>query len=466
MLAMEEDFFEYEYESDEQHPPQEDDDIEMENLFFEADDKKLTEPKKALELFRSVIELEQKVKGDQSYCFRIQALKRVVELSAKLSEDRNELCQDYEQLLRLLSRSACGEVREVLSSVLGSLQSTKPTTAERIYSMTLKYLEQFNLQALWLRVSLQLCSLLLDEGQVERVQGLLPELYQAADEQPASLLKVLALEIEVCRLTADSGKVPDLLQRVDHCSKGAVADAKSLAIISRVKAKVCMSKDAWEEAYTLFFEAFRNYQEAGCKETKLMLEYASLCNMLSLSSINILASHEARSFQYDEQLANTFALRDAFEVKDLRTMKAILEGMSRADESIKPHTQMLLEKTREQALLEIVKPFAVIRLESLADKLNLDLEGTQRLTLKLIILRKMEGKLNLEANTLEMNSSTLDSPYLADELASIQDQWATSLIQAHDSLLPILHENYTLLPLAGLANLIDVNQPCPDISNG
>ena len=58
--------------------------------------------------------------------------------------------------------------------------------------------------------------------------------------------------------------------------------------------KICNYAEEWEKAQTDFFEAFKNYDEAGSPQRITCLKYLVLANMLMESQINPFDSQETK----------------------------------------------------------------------------------------------------------------------------------------------------------------------------
>jgi COP9 signalosome complex subunit 2 len=73
-----------------------------------------------------------------------------------------------------------------------------------------------------------------------------------------------------------------------------------MGIIRECGGKMYMSRKEWSLAQTDFFEAFKNYDEAGSYQRIATLKYLVLANMLMESDINPFDSQETKPFQNDK----------------------------------------------------------------------------------------------------------------------------------------------------------------------
>lgn len=76
--------------------------------------------------------------------------------------------------------------------------------------------------------------------------------------------------------------------------KSAIPHPKIMGVIRECGGKMHMREKEWEKSYNDFFEAFKNYDEAGSPRRIQCLKYLVLANMLMLSQINPFESTEVK----------------------------------------------------------------------------------------------------------------------------------------------------------------------------
>jgi COP9 signalosome complex subunit 2 len=74
-----------------------------------------------------------------------------------------------------------------------------------------------------------------------------------------------------------------------------------MGVIRECGGKMHMSQQEWDLAQTDFFEAFKNYDEAGRPKRIQCLKYLVLANMLMKSEINPFDSQETKPFIFFNQ---------------------------------------------------------------------------------------------------------------------------------------------------------------------
>ena len=76
-----------------------------------------------------------------------------------------------------------------------------------------------------------------------------------------------------------------------------------------------------------FFEAFKNYDEAGSPQRIQCLKYLVLSNMLSQSEINPFDSQETKPYKNDPQILAMTNLVAAFQQNDIHEFERILKSI-------------------------------------------------------------------------------------------------------------------------------------------
>ena len=93
--------------------------IEMQNTFYTAEDKKRTNPQEALEMFETVILLSESI-GDEEVQYRFNSLKNIVVLSAQTHQFDNMISKQR-YMLKMVSKVAREDLAEAVNAVLDSV---------------------------------------------------------------------------------------------------------------------------------------------------------------------------------------------------------------------------------------------------------------------------------------------------------------------------------------------------------
>jgi COP9 signalosome complex subunit 2 len=99
------------------------------------------------------------------------------------------------------------------------------------------------------------------------------------------LLEVYALEIQMYTTTKNNKKLAHLYTQALQI-QSAIPHPRIMGVIRECGGKMHMAQREWEKARTDFFEAFKNYDEAGAQRRIQCLKYLVIANMLMNSNIN------------------------------------------------------------------------------------------------------------------------------------------------------------------------------------
>lgn len=86
--------------------------------------------------------------------------------------------------------------------------------------------------------------------------------------------------------------------------------------------------EEWNEAQQDFFEAFKNYDEAGSPQRIQCLKYLVLANLLTDNPVDPFDSQEAAPYKNDKEIVAMTNLVDAFGKKEIAKFERILKGIS------------------------------------------------------------------------------------------------------------------------------------------
>jgi COP9 signalosome complex subunit 2 len=107
------------------------------------------------------------------------------------------------------------------------------------------------------------------------------------------LLEIYALEIQMYGETRNTKKLREIYDKTTAV-KSAISHPKINGIIRECGGKMHMDEKQWANAQIDFFEAFKNYDEAGSSQRIQVLKYLVLAHMLMGSKINPFDSQETK----------------------------------------------------------------------------------------------------------------------------------------------------------------------------
>lgn len=265
---------------------EEDDDlIEIENSFYEGDDYIKEDPKRAVELFEKVVELET-ARGDE-VTWRFKALQKLVKVHFNLKE-YTKMVGRYRDMLVYMSEVTKNECTESINAILDILlAATDAHVLSEMYMITLEALKSAKNERLWFNTNLKLAKLYLDSDkftEVERILELLKKSCQLSDgtddmSKGTFLLEAYCLvggrswiithdypltcsfiqEIQLCSATRDAARMRRIYPHTLNMND-VVSDPRIMGLIREEGGKMYMSEGQWIDAYNELYEAFRNYQ--------------------------------------------------------------------------------------------------------------------------------------------------------------------------------------------------------------
>jgi len=195
-----------------------------------------------------------------------------------------------------------------------------------------------NYEKLWFTIKLKAAQLAFDGGQIEKLTKELEDLKnfcrdmdvgnpKAYDERKGTqLMSLYALEIQMYTIKQDEKMLRKLYQSASDARlmKSAVPPPKIMGIIKECGGKMFMQQQQWKEAEAAFFDAFRNYDDAGHPKRIQCLTYLVLGNMLSGSAINPFHHLQARPYKNDPEMIVLAELSDAYRDRHIKQFERVL----------------------------------------------------------------------------------------------------------------------------------------------
>ncbi|KAK6923310.1 Proteasome component (PCI) domain [Dillenia turbinata] len=423
----------YGFEYSEEEP--EEQDVDIENQYYNSKGLVETDPEAALAGFAEVVKMEpEKAEG-------FKALKQTVKLYYRLGKYK-EMMEAYRVMLTYIKSAVTRNYSEkcinnIMDFVSGSASQNFGLLQE-FYQTTLKALEEaknevksfiFNslfcmllvttstftllciTQRLWFKTNLKLCKIWFDMGEYGRMNKILKELHKSCrkddgtDDQKkgTQLLEVYAIEIQMYTETKNNKKLKQLYQKA-LTIKSAIPHPRIMGIIHECGGKMHMAERQWPEAATDFFEAFKNYDEAGNQRRIQCLKYLVLANMLMESEVNPFDGQEAKPYKNDPEILAMTNLIAAYQRNEILEFEKILKSNRRTimdDPFIRNYIEDLLKNIRTQVLLKLIKPYTRIRIPFISKELNVAEEDVEQLLVSLILDNRIQGHIDQVNRLLE-----------------------------------------------------------------
>ncbi|TPX62645.1 hypothetical protein PhCBS80983_g00281 [Powellomyces hirtus] len=357
----------------------------------------------------------------------------MVKLSFKHNNYQATL-EQYKELITYIKSAVTRNYSEKsINNILDHVSTSQDMAfLENFYSVTLEALEEAKNERLWTKTNLKLAKLWLDRHEYTRLNKILRQLHQSCqnddgtDDQKKGtlLLEIFALEIQMYTETKNNKKLKVLYQQCLHV-KSAIPHPRIMGVIRECGGKMHMGEKEWERAQTDFFEAFKNYDEAGDPQRIQCLKYLVLANMLMESEINPFDSQETKPYKNDPQIVAMTDMVNAYQRKQLpeveeilRTNKATILG----DPFIRTYIDDVLQNIRTQVLIALIRPYTRIEIGFVSKQLNISSSEVEDLLVNLILDNKVDGRIDQVNQRLELHSHSSDTIHY-----NALDKWSTNV---------------------------------------
>jgi COP9 signalosome complex subunit 2 len=154
-----------------------------------------------------------------------------------------------------------------------------------------------------------------------------------------------------------------------------------------------------------FFEAFKNFDEAGSMQRIQVLKYVVLTNMLMESEIDPFDSQETKPYKSDPRIEAMTALVGAYQRMDVYEFERILKDRGEGiidDPFIHTYLDEILSNIRTQVILNLIKPYTLVKLSFLSERLRITYTQLENLLVAAILDEKLHAKINEVDGTLEI----------------------------------------------------------------
>jgi len=438
--SMSDDDYGFEYSDDDQ----EEEDVNIENRYYNAKGDLDEDVDAALSGFKEVVSMEEE-KGEWGF----KAYKQMVKLEFKRGKYA-DMMTAYKQMLTYIKSAVTRNYSEkVINKVLdlvsagpaGGMDETQQLSLlHDFYETTLSALREAKNDRLWFKTNLKLGKLWFDREEYGRLQRILKELLNSCEtpdgaddsKKGTQLLEVYALEIQMHTATKNNKKLKSLYSKALQI-KSAIPHPKIMGVIRECGGKMHMTQREFEKARNDFFEAFKNYDEAGVQRRIQCLKYLVLANMLMISDINPFDSQEAKPYKNDPEIVALTDLVNAYMRHEIRTFEKLLKGSSRSvmsDPFIRAYIEDLLKNIRTQVLLKVITPYTRISIAFIATELNISAPEVEQLLVALILDGQIDGHIDQIGQLLLLNRTRADAQKYA-----AAEKWAQQLSALQSAIL-------------------------------
>jgi COP9 signalosome complex subunit 2 len=418
--------------------------VQLENAYYEADDDRLErKPAAALEKFQKVLDLGAKhidklADERESIGFVFKAARAIISLHYAAG-NLDKMTKAYQTLLSYVPKVTRNEALDAVMNVLHEVSDNKDKAfVTQVYSDTISTLKSLpDQERLLFRVNMKYCERCFAMQEYKEAHEKLEELLRSCrhpdgrDElsKGAELLEIYALESRISSATKDSVKLQALYEKTKNLN-AAVKDPRSLSVIRECWGEMFAEQGDWSRAFQEFFSAFSAYQEIGnAIKAKQCLKYVVVANMLSGGSSNPFDSREAKAFQNDKEIEAIGLLRSAYEKCEVSKFNSLLQQIISSDAFIAKHIGSMVRDFQARAILQLIKAYRRVRLDYLAEVLQVEVSKVENLLVPLILDGLIVGKIDQVRGLLDTTQSVGGGQkYLALE------RWSNALTQLRHSL--------------------------------
>lgn len=165
-----------------------------------------------------------------------------------------------------------------------------------------------------------------------------------------------------------------------------------------------MSEENWKDASSDFNESFRNYDEAGSLQRKMVLKYLVLTTMLMKSDINPFDSQETKQYKNDPEISAMTDLVEAYQRDEIHRYESILQNNKDLlnDPFIAENIDEVTRNMRIKGVLKLIAPYTRFSMAFIAKQLKISVGEVQDILGFLIIDGKLKGKINQEKGTVQV----------------------------------------------------------------
>lgn len=431
-------------------------DIQIANIFYEAEDIRRENPSLALQKFQQVVALANKAKeegsalNEESKTNHFNSIVHIVCLlyqianshsstadpssSTSSSATLSDMLAHYRLLLDFIPHVTRNESGEAIDRVLSATAASRDFNfLLQMYEITEERLRKMpDTERMMFNVQMKLCKTYMEKGDFEKAQEVLSQLLLSCQvdgvddrkNRGSDLLEIYALQIKMSQSRGDSLRMKELYNKTKDLT-AAVKDPRSQSVIRECWGIMFGEEGQWQRAYAEFYSAFTHYQEIGNRDkAKQCLKYVVVANMLSGGEQNPFDAREAKVYQNEPDVAAIGALRAAYEKCDVDAFSAALGEIQQAgDKFISTHLDSMILDFHRRAILQTLKSYRRLKLSFLASRLRVSASLVETILVQLILDGEVAGRIDQVAGVVDLTQRTGGA---AKKYAAMQ-QWTNTL---------------------------------------
>ncbi|KAI5965330.1 csnB [Candida pseudojiufengensis] len=441
--------FEFEDEDGNEGSDQDNDNIEedeeqdIENRYYTAkalkdDDVKLavTELEK---LINSINETNTNNEDNEKNEIVFKSYKQLIKILYN-EEEYEKVLNNLKNMIPLLPKLNKSYIEESISRMIGRYlnksnnnnnSSISKRDNENKQNFVIKFSEILNDQSvfqndkLWLKLNSNLLNFYLESNQYSAFENLLNKIHSRTSNIPESILKLFNLEIIAMEIeylfkinTSDFNKLNKLYKSSLNNST-AVTHPKILAVINECGGKLQFYRENFEKSKNLFYNSFKNYDEAGLsRKNKILKQFLLISLLINDKNDNVdnFQSQETQTYSSFNEFNNLKNLiknyRDLALIDFFQNLKKFeLDNEEFCNDDIyKNSIELILEKLRIKILLKklVENTDKKLYFNEIEESLHIDESQLEQILFKLMNQGKLsQFKINFIDKFIEYDSKNI-----------------------------------------------------------
>lgn len=395
----------------------EDEGFEIENEYYNAKGFLEESVEEAIAGYERVVEMEEE-KGEWGF----KALKKLVKLYLQEGE-REKAVEKFKELMSFTSGAVSANIAEKgIGAVLDNIATHhtdedsaggadhpmsddgEGAVVESLYEIAVAALKKQGSERVWFRQALKYAKVLMDNRNTDNLLVLLEELHASCrdasgNDDPkkgSQLVDIYAVEIQLHTELKNDARLKQLYYQA-LAINSAIPHPRTIGLIRECGAKMHMREFNWDEAFADFFDAFKNYDEAGSPRRIACLKYWVLASLLANKAVDPFDSTESKPYKTHPEIIPMDQLKDAHHANDVAQFEKVLAQHSKVileDNFIKEYIPQLMRIMRIRVLKNLLKPYRSIAIPFVASELNVPDTEVEELMVELVLDGEITGKID------------------------------------------------------------------------
>ncbi|PVV02714.1 hypothetical protein BB560_002824 [Smittium megazygosporum] len=349
----------------------------LENTYFTAKSEKASNPKDAIQMFETLLELDI-----EKTLWSFKALKQLSKVYLSLGDLEKSL-STLKSVLNYSSKEVKPfQIENYVLNLVDKLENYPKISPSAIYKFFLNFFPTS--QIFYIKLVIKHCNFLLKERDFIHAEELISNLsscFEFKDLETNNSSLMLELYGILLLIYSETGQNIKLELVYQDCLrlKSAVPNLKINGLICECGGKMYMNSENWDRAHVEFFESFKCYHDAGSNRRLDILKFAN-----------------DPKVAWVKQLVSTY-LSNNYE-QFCSIFKANVENGDN-DHFIRKYLNQINDSMKQKTLVLYIKPYSRVSLFFLSQKLKCDLQTIINMLHVAILEGNLAGRIDERENT-------------------------------------------------------------------